>query len=431
MRIGIIPMPGRHSFNGQSIKPKFFILGLPLFPTGCFYKISDNLGIDVPLTGADVFHGFAKFHFGLGGIGLVIWANNMYGGHAGKILLLIAGVVLTCLSIFSWVKHYRTDREDELPRRVFGKAFMYNMLPEYLPAKAQTALYGELLRIYTGKFGKTDWLSDLNAGRVDKSNFALLYTMAYYHKTIQPTANNELIFQKAAAYLNKNKSAQNTATTTQTASYAAPSPTQTSAASSPKPAGQTNNLDDLVRTAQQSMNRGGNKANSNTRTTTPPAGGRNANRTVASEEKITSRDADKLRAAKSEMTNQLLMFAGLLFFGFIVVTMLSGGGGTMLITVFFMMLIIYGGISLAVYYQPFTKINRDLQMRKKILVKVRIKDIAKEQGTVYLKVQPNSYGIKQIQGPAQYYSMDLLNKELEIYVGKYSHTLFEVVRVSY
>ncbi|MEL6973334.1 MAG: hypothetical protein AAFO02_24445 [Bacteroidota bacterium] len=126
MRIGIINMPGRKGYEDQSLRTRFFILGLPLFPTGCYYKISDNLGINIPLKGEDILHAFAKIHFGLLGVAGLMWSSSLYGASAvQKTLLILVSLLLLGFCLYSWMMHSQVQGEEEIAkRRIFGKAFL-------------------------------------------------------------------------------------------------------------------------------------------------------------------------------------------------------------------------------------------------------------------------------------------------------------------
>ncbi len=397
-------MPGRKGYEGQSLRTRFFILGLPLFPTGCYYKISDNLGINIPLGGQDILHAYAKIHFGLLGLGGLLWSSSLYRASTTyKTLLVLVSLVMLGFCLYSWIMHSQVqDKEEEKQRRIFGKAFLYNMSPEYLPNNVQKSLFGELMKTYFGKFSKMEWQAEIHEGKVNKENFPLLYTLAYYQKTLQPSPTNEALFSKIEAYLEKRK-ASATGERTQTTS--------------------TNTRQNFAGAAtgfqsdsQQSTYQGQATAGTTqTKTATEP---------------MSSQDAFKLHDARDEITKQLFMVGGFFLFSFIVTAVLSGDMA-LLGTVFVICLVLYGTISAIAFVPSYLKIRRDLTNRQKIKIQVRIKDMTEEFGTAYLVLKPNSYGIKKLTAPAKYYSTALLNQELEIYVAKESHTLLEIIGARY
>lgn len=419
MRIGVINMPGRNSYDGQSLRTRFFILGLPLFPTGCIYKISDNLGIDIPLRGKDVLHAYAKIHFGLLGFGGLMLSSSMRGSNVmmkSVLMLLCLGLVGFC--IYSWVAHSSVNEEEEVQRKIFGKAFLYNMSPEYLPNHVQKSLFNELLKVYFGKFAKLDWEADVRQNNVNKENYPLLYTLAYYQKTIATTPANEALFAEVAAYLEKGKQFKTTtaAANNQAATASARANFATPVIETPR---------QEPRTAYQSAphTATGRESNANTSANT-----KQQNDSTPVE--MSSKDIFTLHDARQSIVKQLFMVAGFFLFGFIIAAIFTGGTAALGI-VFLICLTFYGVISAAVFLPGYLKIGRDIENRKKISVKVRIRDMAEEFGTAYLVLQSNRYGIKKLTAPAKYYSTGLLNKELEIYVGKESHTLLEIVGARY
>ncbi|MGH1434536.1 MAG: hypothetical protein ACRBG0_08770 [Lewinella sp.] len=418
MRIGVINMPGRNSYDGQSLRTRFFILGLPLFPTGCIYKISDNLGIDIPLRGIDVLHAYAKIHFGLLGFGGLMLSSSMRGSNVmmkSVLMLLCLGLVGFC--IYSWVAHSSVNEEEEVQRKIFGKAFLYNMSPEYLPNHVQKSLFNELLKVYFGKFAKLDWEADIRSRNVNKENYPLLYTLAYYQKTIAVTPTNEALFAEVAAYLEKGKQFERATTTAsnQGATASAQANFATPVTETPR---------QEPRTAYQSTTHTatGKGARENTSA--------NTKQTDSTPVEMSSKDIFTLHDARQSIVKQLFMVAGFFLFGFIIAAIFTGGTASLGI-VFLICLTFYGVISAAVFLPSYMKIGRDITNRKKISIKVRIRDMAEEFGTAYLILQSNRYGIKKLTAPAKYYSTGLLNKELEIYVGKESHTLLEIVGARY
>ena len=411
-------MPGRNSYDGQSLRTRFFILGLPLFPTGCIYKISDNLGIDIPLRGKDVLHAYAKIHFGLLGFGGLMLSSSMRGSNVmmkSVLMLLCLGLVGFC--IYSWVAHSSVNEEEEVQRKIFGKAFLYNMSPEYLPSHVQKSLFNELLKVYFGKFAKLDWEADIRSRNVNKENYPLLYTLAYYQKTIAVTPTNEALFAEVAAYLEKGKQFERATTTAsnQGATASAQANFATPVTETPR---------QEPRTAYQSTTHTatGKGARENTSA--------NTKQTDSTPVEMSSKDIFTLHDARQSIVKQLFMVAGFFLFGFIIAAIFTGGTASLGI-VFLICLTFYGVISAAVFLPSYLKIGRDITNRKKISIKVRIRDMAEEFGTAYLILQSNRYGIKKLTAPAKYYSTGLLNKELEIYVGKESHTLLEIVGARY
>ncbi|MEL6656196.1 MAG: hypothetical protein AAFY48_04040 [Bacteroidota bacterium] len=402
MKIGIINMPGRKGHEGQSLRTRFFILGLPLFPTGCYYKISDNLGINIPLSGEDILHAYAKIHFGLLGLAGLLWSSNLYGvSTVQKTLLILVSLALIGFCLYSWIMHSQVQGEEEITkRRIFGKAFLYNMSPEYLPKNVQQSLFGELMKTYFGKFNKMEWQAEIHQNEVNKENYPLLYTLAYYQKTLEPTPTNEALFAKIEAYLEKRKASP-------TGEYAK----KATADTRQNFAGASFQKESQRHTFQSQTA----KSTAQTKTAAEP---------------MSSQDVFKLHDAREEITKQLLMVGGFFLFGFIVTAVLSGQPALMG-NVFIICLVLYGVISAIAFIPSYLRIRRDLKNRQKIKIKVRIKDMTEEFGTAYLVLKSNHYGIKKLTAPAKYYSTALLNQELEIFVAQESRTLLEIVGARY
>lgn len=446
MKIGVIGMPGRNQYDGQSLKTRFFILGFPLFPTGCIYQISDNLGMNIPLSAKDILHGFAKIHFGLFGIGALIWMGNLRSSEMlFKVFLGFSGLALIAVCIYSWVAHHTVPDEDVTKRKIFGKAFLYNMTPEDLPVTLQKSLYGELLRTYLGKFQKVDWQKDLQEEKVTKANFYLLYTLAYYQKTLEPSPSNELLFVKIEDYLMKRKKIKDSVSSPIPTTAAAESKIKYNQASElspvkpviPEPYTQKiETVEDAVRMlkeitqSKKTEDTGSGNTNPQSQSSTNRTQNTNNKSAVENVETMNSKDMNKLREAQDSMQSQLGLIIGSMIFGCIVVAALSGGSAVLIYALLIVAVIL--GIILAVTFMPdYTKVSDDLKMRKKIKVTVRVKDISQEAGTTYLNLRPNNYRINTIKASAEYYDTGLMNKELDIYVSKSSHTLLDIVAIRY
>ena len=186
-------MPGREKFRDQSIKARFFILGLPLFPTGAIYQVTPSLGIPVPLTGHDTLHAFAKIHFPLLGVGAFLLAQEAarnataFAAVLGLIALGLIALGLIGFGVYSWIKVRDAAPEDHLKRRIFGKAFQYNMPPEYLPKDLAWKFQGELVNNYLMRHRSLNWQGHVDSGVVTKRDFPLLYTLAYYANYLSPS----------------------------------------------------------------------------------------------------------------------------------------------------------------------------------------------------------------------------------------------------
>jgi hypothetical protein len=434
MRIGVINMPGRNSYDGQSLRTRFFILGLPLFPTSCMYKISDNLGIEIPLSGKDILHAYAKIHFGLLGVGGLMLASSFpySGGVVMKVFYMLLSLALIGFCIYSWVAHSSVNEEEEAQRRIFGKAFLYNMSPEYLPKNVQQSLFSELLKGYFGKFSKLDWEEDIRRKAVNKENYPLLYTLAYYQKTIAATPANQVLFTEIASYLEKGKKFEDSSSASHHTNTASAQANFNNFDTSDTAAKMEHILQMAQGVKTPPREPSANYESKAHSTTSSNTSGYSSTKQQADSAPVemTSKDIFALHDARQSITKQLFMVAVFFLFGFIVAAIFTGGAAT-LGYVFLICLTFYGVISAFVFLPDYLKIGKDITNRKKISIKVRVRDMSEEFGTAYLVLQPNRYGIKKLTAPAKFYSTGLLNKELEIYVGKESHTLLEIVTARY
>lgn len=443
MRIGTINMPGRYRYDGQSIQTRFFTLGLPLFPTGCLYKISDNLGIEIPLTWNDILHAYAKIHFGLIGLGLLFWRKSLYRSDVSlKLVLLLMGLVLIGISIYSWVIHYDVKKEELLQRRIFGKAFLYNMHPEYLPKDVQQSLFGELLKTYLGKSNHFDWRTKIEKGEVTKSNFPLLYTLAYYQNTIEPSKDHKALSEVMSDYLYKRKKLKNPSinnnepeTVSAKANFTSQPTNQEGANKEPndkiatilKMMQEIEQGESRAKTAQSSNTSSSSKANLSD---TSKSKNTEVKEVYGQAIKMSLTDVAKLSEAKSTTEKQMLMVFGMLPIALLVMVFV-GSNTALLFQVFLVCVVIVAIIVAAIFLPGYSKIQKDIKYHQKMRVKVRVKDMAEEAGTTYLILKHNEYGIDKLTAPSKYYSTDLLNKELDIYVSKEAHTLLDIISYNY
>ncbi len=410
MRIGIIHMPGRHTYNRQSIQPKFFTLGFPLFPTGCTYRVSDNLGFDIPLTKKDFYHGFAKIHLGvLGLIGLVV-ANNVFSQGPTKIVITVLSLLLIGLCIHSWVSHSSAKPDESFRRRVFGKAFGYNMPPEYLPEKIQKTLHSELYKTCLGKLGIADWKKEVKDDNITEENFPILYTLSYYDNVLNPSpAHKELyelmesrltILKNSRTKRKENKGIKSSGTSSVQVKFS-PGKSNPVASEALKVSSVSHITPEQVKETSQ-----------------------------PSYTQMTRKELIKVHDVKSTMITQMWLVLGFFVFALVIGSIFMAGSGALL-WVILICIIIMGGIFTVVFVPDFLKLQKDIGDPYKMRVKVRVKDLQLDGKTAYLILRPNKYRIKHLRASSQYYNQGLLNKEIDIEVSKYSHTLIAMLDVKY
>ncbi|MGX5818831.1 hypothetical protein ACWKWU_11580 [Chitinophaga lutea] len=173
--IGTLSSGSLHDFEGQCIKTKFVIIGVPLFPVQTYYKITDNMGIPIPMNGKSVLHGYLRTTFlGLGFVGMI-------AASAMPKAAVVLSFLLIGLGIYSWVLFAGGVKDKESrTRTILGKGFNYNMLPEHLPQEVQIALFHEAEQKWKKLNGEnSSWIAAIAHG-ITPENKYLLYTLAYY-----------------------------------------------------------------------------------------------------------------------------------------------------------------------------------------------------------------------------------------------------------
>jgi hypothetical protein len=190
--IGTISTGTIYEYKSQSIKTKFVIIGIPLFPIGSFYKITNNLGIPIPLNKKSVWVGYSRTTLLAIGILLSLLSNHLFEYDAfEKTLFTILGVLLTLNGIANWILHWSLKPDEEKVREILHRAVNYNMLPEYLPIDVKVSLLKELLKKYSTQFPSSKWEDDIKYNNINESNKFILFSLAYYYYQIEPTEKNK------------------------------------------------------------------------------------------------------------------------------------------------------------------------------------------------------------------------------------------------
>ncbi len=205
MYIGNVTVAHLYKLNKQHLAVNFFTIGFPLFPLKSYWVI-DQKAIPVPTQKENTFHCYSRYLFGFAGLGISAVGHNTYGFGENiflYVLLVGLGVLLIISCAYSWLAFGSSSEKEFKQRKVFGEVLPINALPQYLPLSLQEQLYQDLENRYAAKYQTNDWASDINNNNIKKDNFKLLYTLAYYHKTIHPYADAEALFEKIDGLVRK------------------------------------------------------------------------------------------------------------------------------------------------------------------------------------------------------------------------------------
>lgn len=188
-------------FNGQSIKTKFFILGIPLFPISSYYFVGKNKGMETPLIGKSARFGFARTFCLAAGLGLAITCqiNDHWPNREIKILAIAAACIFMFVAIYSWIKQQSIPESDKKYRLILEKAIGYNMLPSKLPKATRLQLRKVIASKMVEKYKEVDVNTIFTRTDYESSEIPLLYSMALYTESINPNPITKAFLAKFPA----------------------------------------------------------------------------------------------------------------------------------------------------------------------------------------------------------------------------------------
>lgn len=186
-------------FNGQAIKTKFFILGIPLFPISSFYFVKKNQGIELPLISKSARLGFGRTLCLAVGLLLVILCqlNDHWPNHSIKILSIAGAFIFMAIAIYSWSKQQNIPPSEKRIRIILEKTIGYNMLPTKLPLEIRRKLLKQVVapKVAT-KYPDVDLITILSKGNYEESEMPLIYCLALYADSINPNQLYKDIFTR-------------------------------------------------------------------------------------------------------------------------------------------------------------------------------------------------------------------------------------------
>jgi hypothetical protein len=198
--IGTISTGTIHEFKSQAIKTKFFIIGVPLFPVGSFYKLTNNMGIPVALNGKSVWVGYSRTTLLAIGFLLAIFSKEMYHSFA-RVFFTTVGMLLIINGILQWIRHWELNPKEQRVREILSQVFDYNMLPDYLSMEMRATLYTELLKKYNLQFPGTKWENEIANNNINEANAKFLFSLSYFSVQLVPEGKYKLLFDKIDNYL--------------------------------------------------------------------------------------------------------------------------------------------------------------------------------------------------------------------------------------
>ena len=187
MKIGTFYSGTIEELNGQSIKSKFFILGIPLFPISSFYFVSKTQGFELPLVGKSARIGFGRTLCLVIGILLTLLClmYDDFPNSTLKIIAVVGAFLFMAITIYSWTSGQAIPRQERRTRLILEKGIGYNMLPSKLPRDTRITILQSILKKVDNKYSSFLLDADITSIDFDKNELPLLYSLSTYMASIK------------------------------------------------------------------------------------------------------------------------------------------------------------------------------------------------------------------------------------------------------
>lgn len=187
MKIGTFYSGTIAEFNGQSIKSKFVIIGIPLFPISSFYFVNKTQGMKLPLVGKSARIGMGRTLCTLiaSVLFVVLAAFHHYPNIGVKILTIAGTVIFTGIALYSWLSGQNMPEEEKNTRLILEKTITYNMLPSLLPKDTRISIMQSTLMKLDNKYSDFFMRPNYSISDFDKRELPFLYTLCLYMSTIK------------------------------------------------------------------------------------------------------------------------------------------------------------------------------------------------------------------------------------------------------
>jgi hypothetical protein len=189
MRVGSMFLGEVENLDHESIKTKFFILGVPLFPMESFYATSDDgnsvRGLPIELHPASVAAGYLRLGTGLAAFlfGLFAWLEwRSYDPQYTLAGLAVLSALAWVPSMF-WLGALSTAEKER--RRRLRLVAGVGAPPELLSDFTRQELAEALVARWHAAGGEGDWRARLSSGEAGTGELVLLWAIAEYHRDAQ------------------------------------------------------------------------------------------------------------------------------------------------------------------------------------------------------------------------------------------------------
>ncbi len=189
--------------NKQWIETKFFIFGLPLFPTSSMLVISEKhgmkQGLSIPLNAISVIAGYTRILTFLSAVFILgfVWFNPDPGFHEINPTLTVIGFVFAAIWFFFYFRFGKASKKDIEQRSKLGAAIGIYALPGWFNFNESLTNLKNLEYRYKENFQNNDWKTDLNSSHIPPEKRSILYALALFNRMVDQSAENEKLLDKA------------------------------------------------------------------------------------------------------------------------------------------------------------------------------------------------------------------------------------------
>jgi hypothetical protein len=196
MIIGTMFLGKVKEINKQWIETKFFIVGVPLFPTSSILVTSatsynSRQGISIPLNATSVIAGYARLITFLAALGFFIT-----GAADADTTMLLIGMAFAITWAYFYFNFGKPSTSEISERSKLGKAIGVYALPNWYDFDGAMNNLNHLQFHYKGKF-TSDWKSDLSSGNVSQDKVPVLYALAVFNYMVDQSPANDDLLNKA------------------------------------------------------------------------------------------------------------------------------------------------------------------------------------------------------------------------------------------
>ena len=181
MLIGTMFLGKVESLGGHSVRTKFFLLGIPLFPIRSMYVISRDgtgfRGVEIPTHGTSVVAAYARlFCVAPAAIGTAL----AFSGEASS----PAGWALAGISTLVWAGSMwglgRLSADEKRRREILLQTTGLGLPPNLMSKELRDGTAARLRQRWTELTGDQDWRAEVERGMAKPDLLPLLYTLCAY-----------------------------------------------------------------------------------------------------------------------------------------------------------------------------------------------------------------------------------------------------------